>query len=49
MEGRRSVVRVLVGAIFSPLQVIQTGSGAHPASYPVGTEDSFPGDQATGA
>jgi hypothetical protein len=26
----------------SLLHVVQTGSGAHPASYPTGTEDSFP-------
>jgi hypothetical protein len=23
--------------------LVQTGSGAHPASYPMGTEGSFPG------
>jgi hypothetical protein len=28
---------------------VQNGSGAHPASYPMGTRDSFPGDKATGA
>jgi hypothetical protein len=27
----------------------QTGSGAHPASYPVGTKESFPGHKAGGA
>jgi len=27
---------------------VQTGSGAHPASYLVGTVDSFPGSKATG-
>jgi hypothetical protein len=26
-----------------PLHVVQTGSGAHPASYTMGTEDSSPG------
>jgi hypothetical protein len=25
------------------IHVIQTGSGVHPASYPMGTGDSFPG------
>jgi hypothetical protein len=25
---------------------VQTGSGAHPASYPMGTGDSFPGGKA---
>jgi hypothetical protein len=28
---------------FSPHHCVQTGSGAHPASYPMGTRDSFPG------
>jgi hypothetical protein len=34
---------------FSLRHRIQTGSGAHPASYPVGTGGSFPGDKAAGA
>jgi hypothetical protein len=29
--------------------VVQTGSGAHPASYPMGTGDSFPGVKAARA
>jgi hypothetical protein len=28
---------------------VQNGSGAHPASYPMGTRGSFPGDRAAGA
>jgi hypothetical protein len=28
---------------------VQTGSGAHPVSYPVGTGGSFPGGKAAGA
>jgi hypothetical protein len=28
---------------------VQTGSGAHPASYPMGTGSSFPGGKAVGA
>jgi hypothetical protein len=28
---------------------VQNGSGAHPASYPVGTGGSFPGGKAAGA
>jgi hypothetical protein len=28
---------------------VQTGSGAHPASYPMGTRGSFPGGKAAGA
>jgi hypothetical protein len=42
-------VRVPVGQEFSLLPVVQTGSGVHPASYPMGTGDSFPGYKAAGA
>jgi hypothetical protein len=28
---------------------VQNGSEAHPASYPMGTRSSFPGDKAAGA
>jgi hypothetical protein len=31
------------------LHVVQTGSEAHPASYPMGTEGSFSGNKAAGA
>jgi hypothetical protein len=31
------------GQEFSILQVVQTGSGAHPASFTMGTKGSFPG------
>jgi hypothetical protein len=31
----------------SPLHVVQTGSGAHPASYPKGTGGPFSGDKAS--
>jgi hypothetical protein len=31
---------------FSSSLCVQTGSGAHPASFPKGTEGSFPGDKA---
>jgi hypothetical protein len=34
---------------FSLHHRIQNGSGAHAASYPMGTSDSFPGDKAAGA
>jgi hypothetical protein len=30
------------------LHSVQTGSGAHPVSYPMGTEGSFPGGGAAG-
>jgi hypothetical protein len=36
LDGRGVGVRVLVEARFCPLHVVQTGSGAHPASYPTG-------------
>jgi hypothetical protein len=32
----------------SLLHVVQNGSGAHPASYPMGTEVFFPEDKAAG-
>jgi hypothetical protein len=34
---------------FSLHHRVQTGSGAHPASYPMGTRGSFPGGKAAGA
>jgi hypothetical protein len=34
---------------FSIHHRVQTGSGAHPASYPMGTGGSFPGDKGTEA
>jgi hypothetical protein len=42
MDEGRVGVRVPVGLEFSLLHVAQTGSGAHPASYPMGTGGSFP-------
>jgi hypothetical protein len=37
------------GEVFSPLHVVQTGPGAHLASYPIGTWGSFPGGKAVRA
>jgi hypothetical protein len=37
------------GQEFSVLHVIQTGSGVHPDSYPMGIGVSFPGGKAAGA
>jgi hypothetical protein len=37
LGGRGLGVRVPVGEEFSLLHVVQTGSGGHPASYPVAT------------
>jgi hypothetical protein len=34
---------------FSLHHRVQNGSGAHPASYPMGTRGSFPGGKAAGA
>jgi hypothetical protein len=44
-----SRVRFLAGAGNFFHQCIQNGSGAHPASYPMGTRGSFPGGKAVGA
>jgi hypothetical protein len=42
-------VRVPVGAgNFSTHHRVQTGSGAHPAVYAMGTRGSFPGGKAVG-
>jgi hypothetical protein len=37
LDDRGVGVRVPVGSRISLLHVVQTGSGAHPASYPMGT------------
>jgi hypothetical protein len=39
----RSEFESRYGEEFYLLRVIQTGSGAHPAYYPMGTAGSFPG------
>jgi hypothetical protein len=39
-------VRSPTGADFSSSPCVQTGSGAHPAYYPMGTGGSFPGGKA---
>jgi hypothetical protein len=45
-----SRVRFQAGAgNFSLHHRIQNGSGAHPASYPMGTRGSFPGSKAAGS
>jgi hypothetical protein len=47
LDDRGVGVRVLVRPrIFS--LVVQTGSGAHPASYLIGTGGSFPGGKVAG-
>jgi hypothetical protein len=46
LDDRANEVRSPTGADFSSSLCIQTGSGAHPASYPMGTGGSFPGGKA---
>jgi hypothetical protein len=50
LDDRGSVVRFPAGAgNFSLYHHVQNGSGAHPASYPMGTGGSFLGGKAAGA
>jgi hypothetical protein len=50
LDDRGSRVRFPAGAgNFSLHHRIQNGSETHPASYPMGTRDSFPGGKAAGA
>jgi hypothetical protein len=50
LDYRSSRVRFLAGAgNFSLHHRVQNCSGAHPASYPMGTGVSFPGGKAAGA
>jgi hypothetical protein len=47
LDDRAIEVRSLTGAEdFSCSPCVQTGSGAHPASYSMGTGGSFPGGKA---
>jgi hypothetical protein len=50
LDVRGSRVRLPAGAgNFSLHHRVQNGSGVHPASYPMGTRDSFPGSKAAGS
>jgi hypothetical protein len=50
LDVRVPEVRFPMGAgNFSLDHRVQNGSGAHPASYPMGTRGSFPGGKAAGA
>jgi hypothetical protein len=50
LDGRGSRVRFPEGARnFSLHHRVQNGSGAHTASYPMGTRGSYPGGKAAGA
>jgi hypothetical protein len=42
LDDRAIEVRSLTGADFPSSPCVQTGSGAHPASYPMGTGGSLP-------
>jgi hypothetical protein len=46
LDDREIEVRSPTGADFSSSSCVQTGSGAHPASYPMGTGGPFPGGKA---
>jgi hypothetical protein len=37
------------GVVLKSRQVVHTGSGAHPAFYPMGTEGSYSGGKEAGA
>jgi hypothetical protein len=50
LDDRSSRVQFPAGTgNFSLHHRVQNGSGAHLASYPMGTRDSFPGSKAAGA
>jgi hypothetical protein len=50
LDNRGSRIRFPVGAgNFSLHHRVQNGSGAHPASYPMGNRGSFPGGKAASA
>jgi hypothetical protein len=50
LDDRGSRVRFQAGAgNFSLHHCVQNGSGAHPASYPMGSRGSFPGGKAAEA
>jgi hypothetical protein len=46
LDDRAIEVRSPTGADFPSSPCVQTGSGVHPASYPIGTGGSFPGSKA---
>jgi len=49
LDGRCSIPCRGNDGTFPLSDRVQTGSGAHSASYPTGTEGTFPGDKAAGA
>jgi hypothetical protein len=49
LDDRRSEVGSWQSQEFSLCHVVQTGSGAHPTSYSMGTAGSFPGGRVAGS
>jgi hypothetical protein len=49
LDDRWVGVRVPVGLKFVHLSILESGSGVHPASYPMDTGGSLPGGKAVGA
>jgi hypothetical protein len=49
LVSRDSAVGIATAYGLDDRRFVQTGSGAHPASYLVGTGGSFPGDKAAGS
>jgi hypothetical protein len=49
LDDRGVGVRIPVGSRILSSSLVQTGSGAHSSSYPVGTGGPFPGGKAAGA
>jgi hypothetical protein len=48
LDDREVVFESRWGQELSLLHVVQTGSGVHPASYPMGTGSPFPGVKTAG-
>jgi hypothetical protein len=49
LDDRGFGVQVPLGVRIVTSPLVQTGSGVHPTSYPMGTGGSFPGGKAAGA
>jgi len=49
LDGQGSILSRVREGFFSVRYRIQTGSGAYPLSYPMGTGSTFPRSKATGA
>jgi len=47
--SNKAKYRYLFSLSLEEVYRVQNGSGVHPASYPMGTRDSFPGDKAAEA